>query len=587
MTDLKSGFIMHCWPKIRWTFVLLALSACSNEMVQAPPASNVIKTTQPKINYESLTVQATQQLDKAKKLIAINNNQSALQTLDLISYASLSNEQRSLFNLLSAQIALSNADADSALTKLAIVRPILLNEYDKISYYQTLAFAQSLKSNILAAVNARIRLGSLLTTPSEQQDNIKTILNLLSTLSLDELSAPSDTLNDLNGWLSLAKIFKQRDQNGFDLNQQIEIWRQQNPVHPANAEFLQTYLKNLSLAAVNTTPSNSTNSAKVAVFLPETGSYAQAGKAIKAGLLAAQKQTASGLPLKFYDTEQSDMVNLYQKALAEGAEQIIGPLLKEQIEVLAKTELSVPVLALNHVEDLVKTNLYQFGLSPIDDANELALKAWRDGHQTAIILMPNTSLGQRTGQYLTTAWQGLGGSILGVQSYDSKQHDIADILTALLSAINSLPNQTQTVFISATPEIASELSLKLKTKPETALAIYAMPNIYRAHPNPIQDADLSKIVFCDIPWLFAETYNGSLSQTALQNSWQNLGDNQIRLMALGIDAYQLLGQLPQLTSRSFSGATGHLSLNNENRVTRKLVCAQFQAGLPIISGFIE
>ena len=58
-------------------------------------------------------------------------------------------------------------------------------------------------------------------------------------------------------------------------------------------------------------------------------------------------------------------------------------------------------------------------------------------------------------------------------------------------------------------------------------------------------------------------------------------------MALGIDAYQLLGQLPQLTSRSFSGATGHLSLNNENRVTRKLVCAQFQAGLPIISGFIE
>jgi hypothetical protein len=78
-----------------------------------------------------------------------------------------------------------------------------------------------------------------------------------------------------------------------------------------------------------------------------------------------------------------------------------------------------------------------------------------------------------------------------------------------------------------------------------------------------------------------------LSQSALQNSWQGLSDAVLRLIALGIDAYNLVGHLDQLATTPYTGATGHVGLNRENRITRKLVCAQFKGGVPVASGFAE
>ena len=98
---------------------------------------------------------------------------------------------------------------------------------------------------------------------------------------------------------------------------------------------------------------------------------------------------------------------------------------------------------------------------------------------------------------------------------------------------------------------------------------------------------MGKINFCDIPWFFGDLYSGPLSQLSQQGVWQSLPDTQLRLLALGMDAYNVLGQLNQLATTPYNGATGHVSLNAENRLTRKLVCAQFKAGLPVASGFVE
>jgi outer membrane PBP1 activator LpoA protein len=114
-----------------------------------------------------------------------------------------------------------------------------------------------------------------------------------------------------------------------------------------------------------------------------------------------------------------------------------------------------------------------------------------------------------------------------------------------------------------------------------------MPNIYSGQINPVQDAELGKINFCDMPWFFPDYYNGALSQSALQTHWQNLTDAQIRLLALGLDAYNLVNHLAELSSKSFAGATGQLALVEENRISRKLVCAQFKAGLPQATGYVQ
>lgn len=590
-----------------WIFSLLLLAACGSEPVQnqahlevrpQPKPQRPKRVVEPVKSYGLADNQAAQHLLSADTFIQSGDSQSAQKELDLINPSGLSAEQRSKLNLLEAQLALSMGDAERALNKLESARPKLLSNADQIGYYQSLAFAHSLLGNVLPGVGARIRLGGLLQNQQQQQENIVTILDMLSVLPPETLNAQPAMADELSGWMALAKILKQRDQAGFDVNDQIRQWRQAFPKHPANAEFLQAYLAAPPAASQASTGEQgqaqpAATAAAMAVLLPASGSYAQAGKAIKEGLLVAHRLAASAapqLPLKFYDTEQIDIASLYKQAVADGAKQVIGPLVKEQIQSLAdNAELTVPVLALNHVENLSKTNLYQFGLSPIDEAEQLALKARRDGRQSAVLLVPNNSQGQRIGHYLAMAWQSNGGIVTGTQSYDPKQHDIGAMLDALLApnADPNAPKQPQTVLLSANPEVGRELAPQLKYHQSSDLAVYAMPNIYTGHQNPTQDTELGKINFCDMPWLFADAYSGPLSQSALQPTWQALPDSVTRLIALGVDAYNLLGQLNQLATTPYAGATGRLSLNGENRITRKLVCAQFKGGVPVSSGYVE
>ena len=589
-------------------FGLLLMAACANE----PPKNKThlevrpqAPAPQPKKSSEAPKSQRlpdspnSRHLMDADTRVQANDLRGAQKALDKINVHILPPDQLSKFRLLEAQIALSKGETERALRKLEAVRPAILFDADQISSYQSLAFVHALSGDVLTSVRDRLKLGRLLQNPQQQQQNIIAILESLSALPPDTLSNTSPITDELSGWMALAKILKQRDQVGVDLAGQIQAWRQTYPGHPANAEFLQSYLRPPVQPDASAEPSsdivatNQPEGAHIAVLLPSSGAYVQAGKAVKAGLQVAHRLAASAapqLPLKFYDSEQGDIVGVYKQALAAGAKQVIGPLVKEQLQVLAESgDLPVPVLALNHVENLRKANLYQFGLSPIDDAEQLALKARRDGQQNAVLLTPDTNQGQRIRHYLMSAWQASGGAVVGMESYDPKQHDFAAILKNLLGAnANSGGHKPSlALFISASPEQARELAPQLKYQQSSELAVYAMPNVYSGRQNPVRDAELGKVNFCDIPWLFPEAYSGDLSQQALQNTWQGLSDGQIKLVALGVDAFNLLGKLGNLANTPYAGATGRLTLTTDNRIARKLACAQFKGGVPVSTGFAE
>ena len=153
--------------------------------------------------------------------------------------------------------------------------------------------------------------------------------------------------------------------------------------------------------------------------------------------------------------------------MADGAKQVIGPLIKEQVQALAENaELNVPVLALNSVENLSKPNLYQFGLSPIDDAEQLALKARREGRQTAMLLTPNNPQGQRIANYLRAAWQNNGGIVTREQNYDPKQHDIGAALNGYAVVVarpTPMPqNSRRPSCLAPISELAHEFAEQLK-----------------------------------------------------------------------------------------------------------------------------
>ncbi|MDD5579100.1 MAG: penicillin-binding protein activator [Methylobacter sp.] len=544
--------------------------------------------------------QIKHRLQIIEALIQAGDGDAAKSTADTIDPLSLSSQQRDQLNLLSAQIMLSSGDAEQAIDKLTLIQPQQLNHDNKVKYFQSKAFAYSLTGNLLNSAKARIELNSLLLSPEQLQKNQAAILETLSLLpdsSLQENQLfPIDVLE---GWISLARIFKLKGQPDF--NDQLIQWHEAHPGHPANSSFLEN---------IQERPENvplQPNS--IAIFLPESGPFIQAGKAIRAGFMAAYDHSPSGSPkpaIRFYNSEQA-LPALFNQAVAGGAQLIIGPLSKENIQSLADSvAFNIPVLALNHIQGLQKDNLYQFALSPIDDVEEITNKAWLDGYQRALVLVPENAQGKRIAHYLTESWQQIDGTILEMQTYNPKGNDFSPPIKKLLNldesenrynkilelipSLKYTPRRRQdaeAILLSAYSPEARFINPQLEYSQAGNLPVYAMPNIYTGQPNPQLDSDLNKITFCDMPWLFSKAYQGNLSLDALRDIWQQFPSSYLRLIAMGIDAYNLASRLSELNTNSYPGATGSLSLTEDNRIKRKLICATFTAGVPEVVSTIN
>ena len=78
-----------------------------------------------------------------------------------------------------------------------------------------------------------------------------------------------------------------------------------------------------------------------------------------------------------------------------------------------------------------KLNLY-FGLSPVQDAKQIAQRAWFDNNSpNAIMIIPNNSWGQNIGTAFQQQWQSLGGDI-GTSKYSNRQDLHQQVKNSLL-----------------------------------------------------------------------------------------------------------------------------------------------------------
>jgi hypothetical protein len=543
----------------------------------------------------SFSEQNQQRLQFIESLIQAGDGNTAKHDADAINPADLSIEQRAWLSLLYAQILLSFGEAEQAIESLALIQPQQLNLDNQVKYFQSKAFAYSLTGNLLDGAKSRIELHGLITSPDELEKNQAAILEALRLLPDSELQ--TNQTDALAGWMSLANILKYINQPDF--NAQLNQWRARFPTHPADLSFLDSS---------QDSPGNAPLQIKaIALLLPGSGSFAQAGKAIRAGFMAAydHANSATKPTLRFYDSEQSTPQALYNQAVAEGAQLIIGPLDKERIQSLADTvTFNIPVLALNHIPGLQKNLLYQFSLSPLDDAEQITDKAWTDGHQKALLLVPENAPGKRIANYLTEDWQDQGGIILETQTYNPKETDFSipiqrllnlneseqryNKILGLIPTVKYTPRKRQdadAILLSAYSAEARSINPQLQFYQAGGIPVYAMPNVYTGQVNTSLDADLDKITFCDTPWLFNKVYQGELSMDALKETWKQFPSAYLRLIAMGIDAYNLTTRLDSLETNPYPGATGTLSLTDDRRIQRKLVCTKFTAGQPEISGF--
>ncbi len=288
------------------------------------------------------------------------------------------------------------------------------------------------------------------------------------------------------------------------------------------------------------------------------------------------------------DTSGGNVVALYQQAVANGANFIVGPLTKPDVQAIAaQGQLSVPTVALNTLDNATKpvANLYQFGLSPQDEAQQVATRAKKDGHSRALVITPAGNWGNDVAKAFAQQWQQLGGSIAGNYTYSSQQNMTTVVSHALgattpndKGAAPQARSDVDMIFLVAFPPQARQIK-PLLTYYAANIPVYALSLIYGGVPSP-QDHDLDGILFTDMPWVLGpDTSVWSQIRTNIQTLWPDSYNRSPRLYALGIDAYHLTYTLNRLSS-GIDGATGKLTLDGNQRIHRQLEWAKMQDGVP-------
>ncbi len=327
-------------------------------------------------------------------------------------------------------------------------------------------------------------------------------------------------------------------------------------------------------SSVNNAATNN-SSQHVVLLVPLQGNLAPAGQAVKAGFMAANQ--GSNTQVDVVDTSQYPSINsAYAVAEQKKPDIIVGPLSKADVAQLQQQNLSVPTIALNYTDEnsALPNNLYEFALSPLDEARQIADRASQDNHHAALIIYPNGAWGKTVAGALQSEWQQQNGTVVGSTMLSGNDSDFNTQIRNLLQANGTTQSHRQdmdVIFLVASPEQARVIEPLLKYYFVSDVPIYATSMVYSGISQPALNNDLNGIKFCDMPWLLNNNSN-QLTQT--------YNGTQLRLYAFGMDAYQLTQQLNKIgttPNAGISGATGELYLDQQ-RVHRQLQWAQFQNG---------
>lgn len=330
---------------------------------------------------------------------------------------------------------------------------------------------------------------------------------------------------------------------------------------------------------------------KIALLLPAKGPYAKAAKTIRDGFLTAYYKTASKASepeVHIFDTtEPGGLAAAYNKAISSQVDLIVGPLTKAEVKALAKIKLSMPVLALNTVNE-TQDKLYQFGLMPEDEAETVALHAHRQGKKCALIVAPRGEWGDRMVTAFKSAFHSYEGKVAKIIRIDPSQIEQFPAQLQSLLPSQSLQSKKKNnekldmIFLAASPELGRQIKPWLSSQ-SGDLTVYATSAIYTGSPSPEQDGTLDGVKFCDMPWILNNTAELREAKQAIEKNPNHNVANASRYFALGMDAHQLAAQLTEagLPIAGTQGLTGNLKLDEHRRIQRSLVCAKFEHGIPI------
>jgi outer membrane PBP1 activator LpoA protein len=417
-----------------------------------------------------------------------------------------------------------------------------------------------------------------------------------------DFTPPPGASATLTGWLELGHAALTAARNPFTAKEGLADWRRRYPIHPANSFLNEEVLPQLGVGLDYPT--------QIALVLPLSGRQQAFGMAVRDGFLAAmlQQDPARRPILNVYDTAQTDATTAYRRAIADGAQFIVGPLTKDEVTAVAASgETSVLTLALNQLPGPATAPplMFQFALDPEEEARQVAQRVVADGRPRGLVLLPNNEWGRRVFGAFDMELKARGGAIVGVRFYDPSQRDFSQPITHLLlvdesraraQALNALlgmrlqfeprrRDDAQFVFIGAQPVQGRSLRPALRFHLAEDLPVYATSDIFE--PDAQANNDLEGVIFPDMPWVISPDSVSTQLRNALSRYWPVRARGRGRLYAFGFDAYRLI---PLLKAGKFGqahaipGMTGSLSIDAQGRVQRGLDWARVSDGHPVALG---
>jgi uncharacterized protein len=490
--------------------------------------------------------------------------------------------------LLLAKIDLIREQPNAAISKLSNVHNTSnLPIYYQVQYHEMLASAYFTTHHPVESVHERIKLEELLPDSLSKTNNRLALWMALTTLSGPEVSmlaaeSPEDNL--LNGWIQLADISRKHYKSPEIMLASLEKWQTNFPNHPGNYILPQSLnnIKNHLFAPPK----------KIALLLPLTGQLSGPGNAIKDGFMDAFKESPRryNVNIQIYNTNAENIKKLYQQAIKDGADYVVGPLSKPKVTEIAKLDHPVPTLLLNDSEVKPQNNAYQFGLSPTNEARQVAAKIHKKGLSRALVIAPEGAWGKDIVDAFAGQFRSNGGQIVETLYFNSED----DLTNSIRELLHVSPNDNHrkkiekteeedqkplrredfdVVFLVAYPTKARQIMPLLRYYYAGNIPVYATSNVYSGSINTMKDRDLNNIIFCDMPWVF--------SHQAGNRNWPEQFNSYNRLYALGMDGFALSTQLNKLLlfpAMGINNKSGVIYLNNGQEISRILVFGKFQDG---------
>ena len=333
---------------------------------------------------------------------------------------------------------------------------------------------------------------------------------------------------------------------------------------------------------------NARRGIRIALLVPLSGALAGAGQAIRDGFTAAHltANPSAQDTLAVVDTARYGAVDAYRRAVARGAELVVGPLRKEAVTAIAALPPSVPTVALNAIDGAGHARLVQLAYAIEDEATAIARAISAEGVQRVLLLGVSAAWSERAEDRLRAELGTLaeppeiidGGEVAGVRSVtgavgeglgvaasQQRRDELGRLLRRELDFAPWRRDDIDAIVAMVGGAQMAALMPALDFHSARDLPLYAPSTAMRG----VALRQLRGVRTCGVPWqprepAIAATLRRSFSGTATVAA----------LQALGVDAFRIAHRFVQPQRGALLpvvfGSTGTLTIGEDLRVIREL-----------------